>query len=139
MQDIGGCRAVVGSIEDLRRLEDRVRNGRLPVLGYSDYIETPRLSGYRGVHVIVEYEGRAIEIQLRTHTMHAWALAAERYSQDVGLNLKQDGDHPVQLFLRAASDILALQEVGAPVPAAMLQTHAERRLDAQPYLRGASE
>lgn len=136
MQDIGGCRAVVGSIDDLRRLEKRLCNGRLPIVGHSDYIETPRTSGYRGVHVVVTYEGRAIEIQLRTRVMHAWALAAEGYSQDVGLNLKQDGDHPIQLFLRAASDIMALREFGKDVPSEMEHLHATRRLAAQPYLRG---
>lgn len=139
MQDIGGCRAVVGSIDDLRRLEDRIRNGRLPVIGYADYVDSPRFSGYRGVHVIVTYEERAIEIQLRTQVMHAWALAAEGYSQDVGLNLKQDGDHPIQLFLRTASDIMALREAGEGVPAEMAKLHAERRLDAQPYLKGDSQ
>jgi ppGpp synthetase/RelA/SpoT-type nucleotidyltranferase len=139
MQDIGGCRAVVGSINDLRRLEDRIRNGRLPVIGHSDYIESPRVSGYRGVHVIVTYEGRAIEIQLRTQVMHAWALAAEDYSSKIGANLKQDGDHPIQLFLQAASDIMALRELGKEVPVDMAALHAERRLAAQPYLKGDSQ
>lgn len=139
MQDIGGCRAVVRSIDDLRRLEERLRNGRLPVLGVADYINSPRISGYRGVHVIVSYEERAIEVQLRTRVMHAWALAAEGYSSDVGLNLKQDGDHPIQLFLRAASDIMALRELGKEAPEEMVKLHAQRRLAAQPYLKGDSQ
>lgn len=94
------------------------------------------MSGYRGVHIIVSYEGRAIEIQLRTRVMHGWALATEAYSQDVGLNLKQDGDHPIQLFLRTASDIMTLRELGRDVPAEVERRHAERRLAAQPYLKG---
>lgn len=135
MQDIGGCRAVVDSIDDLRRLEERLRNGRVPVAGSADYIVTPRESGYRGVHVVVEYQGRQIEIQLRTKVMHAWALAAENYSQLVGLNLKQDGDHPVQLFLSTASEIMALQETSQPVPISLRQLHQQRRLDALPHLQ----
>jgi ppGpp synthetase/RelA/SpoT-type nucleotidyltranferase len=42
-------------------VERRLKKNRSPV-GYDDYITTPRASGYRGVHVIVEYDGRAIEI-----------------------------------------------------------------------------
>ncbi|WIA97609.1 RelA/SpoT domain-containing protein [Curtobacterium sp. MCBA15_004] len=135
MQDIGGCRAVVPTIDDLRRLEDRIRNGRLPVIRYSDYVQSPRESGYRGVHVVVSYEERAVEVQLRTKVMHNWALATEYYSAFVGENLKQDGDHPVQLFLRTASDIMAMQEYGEPVPDDMVQLHSERRLEASKHLR----
>lgn len=134
MQDIGGCRAVVTSIDDLRRLEDRVRNGKVPVRGSADYIAAPRRSGYRGVHVVLEYGGRQIEIQLRTQVMHAWALAAEKYTQVLGLNLKQDGDHPVQLFLQTASQIMALVETDQEVPEELMALHDQRRLDALPLL-----
>jgi len=51
-----------------------------PVLVYRDYISDPRRSGYRGVHVIVGYDGRQIEVQLRTRVMHDWAIAVERLS-----------------------------------------------------------
>jgi hypothetical protein len=41
MQDIGGVRAVVGSIEEIRRVQRRLTRVR-PVRGYSDYITSPR-------------------------------------------------------------------------------------------------
>jgi hypothetical protein len=44
MQDIGGCRAVLRSIEEIRRVEHRLTRNR-PVLGYDDYVTTPRSSG----------------------------------------------------------------------------------------------
>lgn len=69
MQDIGGCRAVLASIDEVRRVEARLRKSRPPV-GYSDYVTTPRSSGYRGVHLVVVYDGRRIEVQLRTLVMH---------------------------------------------------------------------
>jgi putative GTP pyrophosphokinase len=134
MQDIGGCRAVVETIDDLRRLEERVKNGRVPVVGGADYVKNPRRSGYRGVHVIVQYQGRQIEIQLRTATMHTWALAAENYSQLLDLNLKQDGDHPVQLFLATASEMMALHETFQEIPDELQALHQQRRLDALPLL-----
>lgn len=50
MQDIGGCRAVCTDIEQLRRLERRIRITRPPVKVY-DYISKPKSSGYRAVHL----------------------------------------------------------------------------------------
>lgn len=47
MQDIGGCRAVLNSVDEVRRVERRLRKNR-PPLRVSDYIENPpglRLSG----------------------------------------------------------------------------------------------
>jgi hypothetical protein len=139
MQDIGGCRAVVGTIDDLRKLERQVRNGRLKVVDYSDYIESPRASGYRGVHIVVRYGERNVEIQLRTETMHRWALAAEGYSGQIGENLKQDGDHPIQQFLAVASDMMALTELGEPIPPELVELHEERRVIAQRFLQGGGQ
>ena len=137
MQDIGGCRAVVQSKDDLRRLEARILK-RLPPITHTDYIERPRTSGYRGVHIVVTYKERAIELQLRTQVMHEWALSTEAYSQFQGENLKQDGDHPIQLFLQVAADIMALYEDGKPIPSGLLDLHRQRRLVALPYLRGGA-
>lgn len=133
MQDFGGCRAVVKTIPDLRRLEARLKKNRPPV-GYADYIESPRSSGYRGVHVIVEYQDRQIEVQLRTTWMHEWALAAEHFSGVLGENLKRDGSHPIQLFLAAASDLIHLRAVGDPIPEDLQALYEQRRLAASPTL-----
>ncbi|RJF41140.1 hypothetical protein D4740_09445 [Actinomyces sp. 2119] len=53
MQDIGGCRVVLGSdsLEELRRLESLVCE-RWEVKDRDDYVSRPRESGYRAVHVI---------------------------------------------------------------------------------------
>jgi len=45
MQDIGGCRAVLETKDDLRRLEERILQ-RLTPLTHTDYFENPRESGY---------------------------------------------------------------------------------------------
>lgn len=133
MQDIGGCRAVVANMDDLRRLEARLRHNRTAI-GYSDYTVTPRASGYRAVHIVVEYQGRAVEVQLRTRSMHQWALAAEHYSQIMGENLKQDGTHPIQLFLAVAAEMIALHEAGEPVPEEVAREHEVRRMAAAQLL-----
>ena len=90
------------------------------------------------MHIVVPYQERAIEIQLRTKSMHAWALAAEDYSALMGQNLKQDGTHPIQLFLAVAADMIALQAEGQPLPEEMVRLHERRRLDALPYMQGGA-
>lgn len=137
MQDIGGCRAVVETKAELRQLEARILKRLAPVT-HTDYIKHPRESGYRGVHIVVAYQDRAIELQLRTQVMHEWALATEHYSQTQGENLKQDGTHPIQLFLQVAADMMALREDGLPVPADMTIIHERRRIAAEAHLKGGA-
>lgn len=135
MQDIGGVRAVLDSVDEVRRVEARLKKNR-PVLGYNDYITTPRSSGYRGVHVVVDYDGRAIEVQLRTRIMHDWAITVERLSSRVGENLKRDGDHAIQALLAEVSRIMALEEQGMPVDSSHHEEFIRLRAAAEPYLRG---
>lgn len=133
MQDIGGCRAILGSVDEIRRVEARLMKRR-PVAGYSDYITKPRVSGYRGVHVVVQYDDRCIEVQLRTHLMHLWAITVERQSAAVGENLKRDGSHTVQQFMAAMSEAMALDESGHEIPNDLLQAIQRLRVQATPYL-----
>ena len=132
MQDIGGVRAILDSVEQIRRVEARVKRYR-PVVRYSDYIAAPRASGYRGVHVVVTYDERCIEIQLRTKLMHLWAITVEQQSTVVGENLKQDGSHAVQQFMAAMSEAMALDESGQAIPRSLLNEIQTRRVAAEPY------
>ena len=121
VQDVGGCRALLENVPDLRRVERRLRKNR-PPLRDSDYILRPRSSGYRAVHVVVQYPDRggalrAIEVQLRTKSMHEWAIAVERLSGQEHADLKSgQGPPDVLAFFEAASEAMALEEAGAPVP-----------------------
>jgi len=141
MQDIGGCRAVLDSVADLRRVEARIRRNRDPIRVY-DYIVNPRDSGYRGVHLVVCYqdregEDRVVEVQLRTHVMHEWAIFVERQSGRIGEDLKSGrGPEEVLDFLRVASEAMALDEREEAVPEDLLRELAERRARAVPFLGG---
>lgn len=138
MQDIGGCRAVVDDIAELRRVQRRLARNRPPVR-VNDYVEQPRASGYRGVHVIVLYDDRLIEVQLRTRVMHEWAIAVERFGGRLNSDLKSGrGPEPVLKFLEAISRAMAEEEAGRIVSAELLETIDELRVAALPLLTGGA-
>ena len=76
MQDIGGLRAVVGSVSRARKLETsyRTSNFKHELVSSKDYIDNPKPDGYRSVHLVYryanerapEYNGLLLELQLRT-------------------------------------------------------------------------
>jgi putative GTP pyrophosphokinase len=141
MQDFGGCRAVLESIADVRAVERRVtramvkRVSRTPRT--SDYIATPRASGYRGVHLVVEYDGRAIEVQLRTQVMHEWAITVEQLSGRLQEDLKSGrGAQELVEWLGAASEAMALEEAGQVVDQTALDRLGQLRARAVTYISG---
>ncbi|WP_230860983.1 RelA/SpoT domain-containing protein, partial [Vibrio harveyi] len=87
MQDLGGCRAVVSSIDDVYRVVGKLKSTRfMHVLkNEKDYIEDPKESGYRSYHMVYSYQnkkyeklnGLQIEMQIRTVVQHSWATAVE--------------------------------------------------------------
>ncbi|MDP9904560.1 RelA/SpoT domain-containing protein [Arthrobacter bambusae] len=135
MQDIGGCRMVVETLEHLRMVEAEVRNVWGDALHHTkDYIEDPRESGYRAVHMIVVEAGQQIEIQLRTESMHSWAMLVEAFSGIAGQNLKQDGEHLIQDFLRLMSDMTAAGELGQQPTEDQLDNFRRLRDEVTEYL-----
>ena len=86
--------------------------------------------------MVVEYDNRQIEVQLRTRVMHEWAITVERLSSRVGENLKGDGDHAVQEFLAAVSRAMAPEEFGGIVDSSTVVETDRLRAIAEPYLRG---
>ncbi|WP_280407099.1 RelA/SpoT domain-containing protein [Nocardia brasiliensis] len=136
MADIGGCRAVLDSIEEVRRIQARWESsGR--TLAVRDYILTPRDSGYRAVHVIVHYDDRQIEVQLRTRVMHEWAYTVETMTGRLGHNIKGgDGPSVVQDWFKAVSEAMALEESGSTVDSALTARIARLRVEALPILKG---
>lgn len=120
MQDIGGCRVVLDSddVADLRRLEGLVRDHWGDgCKRFSNYVDRPRESGYRAIHIVVVQNGRMIEIQLRTQRMHLWAELVESLSGLLGTNYKQDGDSLVQDFARQLSLAMRAEERGEVIGA----------------------
>jgi ppGpp synthetase/RelA/SpoT-type nucleotidyltranferase len=88
MQDLGGCRAVVPSIQDARKLVAAIKERSRHQLKREDaYMDTPRDSGYRSQHLIYAfepreqkedgYQGRLVELQIRSRIQHSWSTAVE--------------------------------------------------------------
>ena len=87
MQDIGGLRAVVSTLPQLKKLHENYKSTIFThkLISEFDYVENPKKSGYRSVHLVYKYkvrqsspyEGLQIELQLRTKLQHAWATAVE--------------------------------------------------------------
>jgi ppGpp synthetase/RelA/SpoT-type nucleotidyltranferase len=134
MQDIGGCRAVMVNVHQVRRLEKAFRDAsaKNPDRGPEhsktfDYITTPKSSGYRSVHLVYRfrskspkhscYNGQRIEIQLRSRRQHYWATAVEIYSTFSGEALKSNiGSDDWKRFFALISSAIAIEEKSPCVP-----------------------
>jgi len=96
IQDLGGCRAVLRSIADAKKLFDYYQTASRHVLHKStDYVANPKIGGYRSYHLMLRfqgigpdqvYSGRRVELQIRTRLQHSWATAVEA----VGLFRRED-------------------------------------------------
>ena len=142
MQDIGGCRAVMDCVAQVRSLEQAFEEAsrKNPHRGpqYSktyDYLNNPKPNGYRGVHLVYRYRttstehdcynGQRIEIQLRSKLQHYWATAVETYSTFTGEALKSNiGSDSWKRFFALMSSVMAIQE-GTPVVADTFATLEE--------------
>jgi len=97
MEDVGGCRAILpGANTEVRGVLRRIRKN-WDVVGFDDYVSTPKSTGYRALHVVVLRDDHRIEVQLRTPGQHEWAEAVERASATTGHALKY-GEGPTDLL-----------------------------------------
>jgi putative GTP pyrophosphokinase len=89
VQDIAGCRLVVGGAVD----QDRVVASILEIFPGAHVTDrrTNPSHGYRAAHVIVEISDKTIEIQVRTDLQHLWAEFSEKLSDVVDSAIKYGG------------------------------------------------
>ena len=127
MQDIGGIRAILYDINDVYKLRDEYVNGtRLShrLCREEDYIANPKPDGYRGIHLIYEYnntlarngkakqyKGLFIEIQIRSELQHTWATAVESMGVFLGESFKNGyGNEEWRSFFSLVSSAFAFFE-----------------------------
>lgn len=82
LSDIAGIRVICSFVDDIYMLADCLANqDDITVIQKKDYIETPKDSGYRSLHLIIEVpifltqekEYMKVEVQFRTIAMDFWA------------------------------------------------------------------
>lgn len=94
INDIAGLRIVCSFPEDIYMLEDcLLRQDDITLLQRKDYIQNPKESGYRSLHLIVqipiflqnEKKDMKVEVQLRTIAMDFWASLEHklRYKKNI--------------------------------------------------------
>jgi len=127
MQDIGGIRAIVNSVKNVKRLQGEYKDQRRfthKLKREHDYILSPKPDGYRGVHLVYEYnntlgrnglaesyKGLHVELQIRTQLQHTWATAVEIAGTLVGASFKTGaGNNDWKDFFAHISSAFAIVE-----------------------------
>jgi ppGpp synthetase/RelA/SpoT-type nucleotidyltranferase len=140
MQDIGGCRAILPTMFDVRALIEVYEKAiaknppkkdkpmvRSELVERYPYIDKPKSDGYRSHHYVFKYrstaadkqcyDGLRVEIQIRTKLQHAWATAVEAISTFTEQALKSGiGDARWKRFFALVGTAIALREGCPPVP-----------------------
>lgn len=121
MQDIGGVRAVLDSIDEVNKLVEiyRVSKTRHKLFSINDYILSPKSDGYRSIHLVYQLNKTPqifIEIQVRTYLQHIWATAVEVFGTLKNSSFKSgDGESAWLDFFAHLSSFFALKEGQTPV------------------------
>lgn len=128
MDDVAGCRLIFRNIKELHRFRAELHSARFNHKMRNDpskydYIVRPKMTGYRGIHDVYEYDvnsesgrdlkGLYIEIQYRTLVQHAWATAVEIVGFITESQPKfEKGDNRYHHAMAYASEILARAHEG---------------------------
>lgn len=127
MQDVGGCRAVLQSVGDVKNLVEKYKKSRIKhgLAKINDYIQSPKRDGYRSVHLVYKYfsdknenyNGLLIEIQIRTKLQHYWATAVETVDHFTRQAIKSnEGQKDWMDFFKLVSSAFANMEETPIVP-----------------------
>ena len=120
MQDIGGVRAVLNTVQEIYDLVHVYRTSRSShkLFALHDYIATPKQDGYRSVHLIYRLNKDPqifIEIQVRSYLQHIWATAVEVFGTLKNSSFKSGyGDKRWLELFSYLSTIFSMKE-GTPV------------------------
>ncbi|QNL45219.1 RelA/SpoT domain-containing protein [Oscillibacter hominis] len=128
MQDLGGCRFIVPTVPEVYQYAKKYKSSRIrhQYIETYDYIQSPKTSGYRSLHLVFRFNSDTketynrnmlIELQFRTHLQHVWATAVET----IGLFTKQalkagQGDAEIKRFFVLISSLFAIRENCPVVP-----------------------
>lgn len=125
MQDIGGCRAVLDNVQQVREVVRSFRESSVKhtLVNFKDYIDQPKESGYRGVHLVYRYNSDRnqtfnnlqVELQIRSRIQHCWATAVETVGTFLSQSLKSsEGEDEWLDFFSYTSSAFAFIEETSP-------------------------
>ena len=127
MEDIGGVRAVLDTQRHVDRVVEDLRGQtRWNIRRIREYVTDrdpgPKPDGYRAVHLVVEKDGRYIEIQLRTPWQDRWAQSVEQDTRRLRAGLKF-GAGPADLreYYRVIAEYLEWRERNEEPPQELLE------------------
>jgi ppGpp synthetase/RelA/SpoT-type nucleotidyltranferase len=123
MQDVGGCRAIVRNLDELKILQNKLLKSKSvhKIIHESNYL-TPKDSGYGGVHLVYScfdeddngnnWKKTKIEVQLRTKLQHAWATSLEIIDTLEKIELKTSitGHDKWRRFFKVSGELVAHDE-----------------------------
>lgn len=119
LQDIGGCRVIVDDNRRVDLLREFLKEqiDKTPALNLAretDYRFRGRDdTGYRALHLLIECEGKMVELQVRSKIQHYWAESIERTSVVYGHHLKEKEGAPVVIdYFKKLSDMFYEIEAG---------------------------
>lgn len=119
MADIAGCRVILPDMETVYKVAESL--SKYPDLENrrtKDYVSNPKEDGYRGIHLVYKIPSQAhlgrsfyAEAQIRTKSMHAWAVAVEMYGNISGHRIKLgEGTEKERRFFKLLSCLIKAKE-----------------------------
>jgi ppGpp synthetase/RelA/SpoT-type nucleotidyltranferase len=125
MQDIAGCRLVVGDMREQEHVAERVRES----FGGVTIVDRRRVPshGYRAIHAIIRHGGKPIEMQVRTRLQHMWSELSEKLADIFDPAVKYGGGPDVIRDLLAGSSRLVAEREAAHLELLELVALADSR------------
>lgn len=118
LRDIAGLRVILPGLAGVHEVSRKVRKEHGDrTIRFKDFIgEDYRGDGYRSVHFVILFDGKPVEVQVRTEAQHRWARWSHRHIYKGRFK----NDQSVKLYAVAVSDRLHAEELGeCPPPCAL--------------------
>ena len=122
LYDVAGVRVVCSFVDDIYRIEECfLANEDITLINRKDYIQNPKPSGYRSLHLIIKTpiyteNGKKdvfVEVQLRTIAMDFWASLEHK--------LRYKKDLSPEILKQLTEELEACAEASAKLDEKMLQ------------------